>query len=474
MFAVFVPLVHATTIFSDGQVGSTMETAGTFGAWTGVSASGTATNTVSTNWAQEGSNSYKCYLGGSSYYDAYIYEDFTGASQENFRVYFKLTTASFASGDARAFLAAYCSTIGTNVAWLGIQDSTFKLVLHYLTGAYVDASVVSATTISLNTAYCLELQIQVLDTTHYTLTVYLNGSAVTDLTVTNQSYNGAQYDCNEIQVGSDYGAGTYPTYTCYFDSIVVANAYVGTLGATASITYAFTLGKSFGVQTSYFASLSKSFTFGKSIGVVASYFASISKSFSLSKSFGIASAYFASISKSFSFGKSITAVMSGGSFIANIGYSFIFGRTIGALSHYFANPSYSFTFSKSMSAVASGLSYIANIGYSFVFGISTGVSACYSAGISYVFNFGKSMSATMPEMFTAAIGYAFTFAGSITSTASYFANIIYNFRWFQMITQPFQLGMGGANANYFWLLVFLIAIIGVPVTVYMFSNRRHK
>lgn len=217
-----------TVLFSDGQVGSTMETAGDFSAWTGTAAGGGASNTVSTDWAHHGTNSYKDYA-MVTWSTAYIYKSFSGVTQENFRAYFKVTDGNFYDG-GKSSLFLTESTGNFQIAQVGLADSTRKLYLKYQTSSFVMNTVVSSTTIALNTVYCLELEVKVLDSTHYSIKVYLNGSEVSDLTVTNFNFNYAYVYANRFSVGYreyEYVGDAPPTLTAYFDCVVIADTYIG-------------------------------------------------------------------------------------------------------------------------------------------------------------------------------------------------------------------------------------------------------
>lgn len=127
-----IPTVKATTIFTDGEVGSTMEIASDFSAWT----SSTGINVV-TDWASEGSNSANFTI------NQYCRKTVSAVSLVYNRFYIhieSLGAEDYTRSDVGIMMtAAYAITAGCYIARSG-GDATFRLYSTW-NGSYIDSGI---------------------------------------------------------------------------------------------------------------------------------------------------------------------------------------------------------------------------------------------------------------------------------------------------------------------------------------------
>jgi hypothetical protein len=227
LFSAFsIPRIWATEIFSDGFE------SGDFTAWTGTGTNGLGTITVVSSQAHHGI--YSAEIAGETVDDAAgMYKDTaTAISSCNFRFYVKLTAFSPNDGDY-VRLWGITTLTGWYFMQVGLRDSTRKLFLRYYDSGQAGAEVTSATTLALNTWYCVELEYVRGVSGSYK--VYLNGVEVSDLT---QSLATDFGDGNIRIKIENTGARSYSGgMTFYSDCVVFADAYIGPEVSGQNLTF---------------------------------------------------------------------------------------------------------------------------------------------------------------------------------------------------------------------------------------------
>lgn len=226
LFLIFVLIVpgllairaFAASIFSDGFE------SGDFTAWTSTTTQ-YGTNTVNTDKPNSGTYGYEAST-TSDYGYAFVSKDLTGTTQTNVRIYVEISSTTVDDGGYWAFLyPEFVSEFYYPI--VGVENAARNLYMVYYDNSFVRHELVSATTLSLNTYYCVELEMKLgaIDTQYR---VYLNGIEVTDLTVTGMSWSYSAFPPNRISIGvaaMDYGSASHST--AYFDDVVVADSYIG-------------------------------------------------------------------------------------------------------------------------------------------------------------------------------------------------------------------------------------------------------
>ena len=212
MFGVLIPLVHATTIFSDGFENG-------FSAWTGATTSG-GTISVSSSYAYQGTYSAQTnvdtnggyaveyYNSGSSYTGLYIscYMYVTSLPSSGI-VYIPCSLNSQANG-AIAQVIYNCATD----EW-GVLLTTTTNTFYYQTGT---------SELSLNTWFSVELSFQV-SSSAGELQLLINGNEIVSETGLNTGSN----NINKWWVGCGFETGTSAQLTFYVDNVVVGQGNVG-------------------------------------------------------------------------------------------------------------------------------------------------------------------------------------------------------------------------------------------------------
>lgn len=203
-YSQFVEVPNSGFIFGD-QFES-----GDFSAWTGLYP---GTPTIGSDHPHTGTYSIENVLT-----DGMCYESFSCGATIYCRGYFRIS-AQPSSGNA--FYLMYLRVSGVDTIRLSYHNisGTYYIYLEYDTngdGAW-DTSTTYATTLSVNTYYCLEVK-GVADPTNGEAKVYLNGASIVDVTGLNQG-NVQSWDLVEV------GFFRYPTadsVTGYCDDVVVS------------------------------------------------------------------------------------------------------------------------------------------------------------------------------------------------------------------------------------------------------------
>jgi hypothetical protein len=225
LFSTLIHPAFATTIFSDGFE------SGNFNAWTGTEQS-SGTIVVSSDYAHHGSYSAKSSITGSNGY-ASCYKDITSQTTIYIRAYVYITAGTFASGTQVSFISPRDVPDGITPCYVGVANANRQLWLRYRHSA-TNYDVYSATTLSTNTWYCIELK-YVKSSTNGEYRVWLNGNEVTDLTQTGKNTDA---DVTRVRVGPRY-TSEITNFVGYFDCVVVADTYIGP--EAAGQEYSFTL-----------------------------------------------------------------------------------------------------------------------------------------------------------------------------------------------------------------------------------------
>jgi hypothetical protein len=208
-----------TVIFSDGQVGSTMETESDFSAWTGQNLTAEQTLEVSTTQKHHGANSIKSITAGSGG-QANIYKTISAASTAYLRFYEYIDSTSGTSYIIFGSLSGLFE-----MASVGVTGATNALYLRFRSGAGTSADT-SATTLSIDTMYCIELYFKQ-GNGDGEVHVYLNGSEVADLAQTGLTNNNT---VTNVKVGQ--WANWRSATTSYADCVVVSDAPIGVESAS--------------------------------------------------------------------------------------------------------------------------------------------------------------------------------------------------------------------------------------------------
>jgi len=205
-----------TVLFSDGQVGSIMETLGDFSAWTGTA----GTPTVVGVPVHHGSNAAEFNANGER-----IWKTFANQNVVYARVYFRTTTLQ-TGGGSDSFAEIYNSTDGYVLVAVGIKDfaGTQKFLLDYLNSANVLVSVTSTAVCVANTWYCVEFYFS--KNTVGGAILYIDGIDVANCGVNTT----ADWVSQQLNVGCIY---IDDATTNYIDCVVVADTRIGCEGVYA-------------------------------------------------------------------------------------------------------------------------------------------------------------------------------------------------------------------------------------------------
>ena len=213
-----------TTLFSDGQIGSTMETAGDFSAWTATAQEApTPAPSIVASPVHHGANAAKI-SPAAGWHPAWVYKDLGDQATAFMRFYFQADHLPDNNGD-RLKIAGMMSTTALsgyfssgamyNVVWFN-DAGTVKWRIYAPDGSVAT----SASSPSINTWYCVELKgVQSSSVGEFRL--YVDGAEICALTGLNTNGTPMRYFALEGIVYA--GAATNNFYDC----VVVADAYVG-------------------------------------------------------------------------------------------------------------------------------------------------------------------------------------------------------------------------------------------------------
>jgi hypothetical protein len=207
-------------IFTDGQIGSIMETLANFSAWTDQVITAPVTLVVSSAGAHHGTNSVLAIASGDGG-QAIIRKTIPAQGIVHLRLYVKIT----GSPGTTIILGKFGNTAWGEFAEFGVTSSR-KLFVEYFTSSW--NAVTSATGLNLNQWYCIEV---LCDTTNRQIQVWLDGTQVADLTRTGLSL---PMNLNLIGIGltGTQTGEVWGTATVYEDCIAVDSSYIGPEGVT--------------------------------------------------------------------------------------------------------------------------------------------------------------------------------------------------------------------------------------------------
>jgi hypothetical protein len=203
-----------TVIFSDGQVGSTMETEGDFSAWTGQNLTEEQTLEVSITQKHHGVNSIKSITAGSGG-QANIYKTISAASIVYLQFYVYVDSTSGTSYIIFGSLSGIYE-----MASIGITGATNTLYLRYRNGAGTSGDT-SVTTLSTEVMHCIVLCFKQ-GNGDGEVHVFLDGLEVADLAQTELTNDNT---ISTVKVGQ--WANWRGATTSYADCVVVSDTYIG-------------------------------------------------------------------------------------------------------------------------------------------------------------------------------------------------------------------------------------------------------
>jgi hypothetical protein len=179
-----------TVIFSDGQVGSTMETEGDFSAWTGVTTTAGETATVTTDApVMFGSNSAKFYHDGVALgANAYVYKTFDSGYAV---IYARMYMQRDAAIENQYVIGLYNQANNAYVAQLLLRAGSWRLWYLSTGTTYAYADYASAP--AADTTYMVEIYAKI-SSTEGQVIVYVDGTAriTTAATLDNDNYSNVQ------------------------------------------------------------------------------------------------------------------------------------------------------------------------------------------------------------------------------------------------------------------------------------------
>jgi hypothetical protein len=226
---------YFTVLFADGQVGSTMETAGDFSAWTGGDNSTGETRTVVTTDPHHGSNHASFYCNGSSTNEyAKEWKDITATANLNVHLAVKFITALPASGKSFQILNFRNIAADETIAQIGVINTgaASYWYLTYMSGAD-QLTDISATAVSLNAYYEIELQSKV-HASAGEVRVFLAGSEIADLTHTGLDTN-EWGNHDRFMIGEMWSDGQ-TAHTVRIDCVTAADVLIGPESTNVSVS----------------------------------------------------------------------------------------------------------------------------------------------------------------------------------------------------------------------------------------------
>lgn len=193
-----------------------METSSDLSAWTGKTVYGTGVNSVITDWYHHGANCYKTDSPDENNF-ASIYKTIANTLITFSRFYFRAD----ALPDNSTVPIAYFDCGGGVRYFLKISGSGRKLQIV----STIMATKTSATGISLDTDYCIEVLVDGTDD-NGTLTVWLNGAELADISTT--GFDGYGVGMQQFHIGvPDTARNFLAQVTLYFDCIIINTEYNG-------------------------------------------------------------------------------------------------------------------------------------------------------------------------------------------------------------------------------------------------------
>lgn len=215
-----------TVLFSDGQAGSTQETAHDFSAWTDKASDSSAAPSVETSYPHHGSYDFKHVIEAGKYSAQWKIFVTTYPTASD-RAYVQFTAVA-TTGKANTILEICDATDANFIATLGLgYSSGAKWRIAYLkNGSSVEKF--GTTTPAINTVYCIELLVTVSGTVGV-VTAYICDSSGTLLeTITDSNFDNNDYgNIGSCAIGFSYWIESTFAGTLYTDCFVCADAYIG-------------------------------------------------------------------------------------------------------------------------------------------------------------------------------------------------------------------------------------------------------
>jgi hypothetical protein len=206
-----------TTIFNDGQIGSTMETAGDFSAWTST----TGSPTVQTSVFHHGANAMQATGVGNQY----AKKTLTATNPVYARCYVYFTGLPTSNTNRLTFMSIWQGTAG-GYEWVDAQiynnAGTVEWSIDFYYGTTHHHLFSTATYPSINTWYCVEIMASQDGSNTFHAKMYVDGTLLIDQSATD-SVAGFQ----AVIVGGIYKSSSL---TNYVDCVVVAGSYIGPEG----------------------------------------------------------------------------------------------------------------------------------------------------------------------------------------------------------------------------------------------------
>ena len=208
-----------STIFTDGFE------SGDVSKWTGTSTGGSGTVTVENTIKYSGTYAARTYCPNNDDDFCSFNRDISTSATTTFIRWYVYIASSPSSGTVLYSLSHNIGSGGWPAWYLYITGTTRALTLYYNTNLNDMPSKTSATTLSLDTWYCIEVK-WVRDASAGEYRVYLNGNEVTDLTTTGLQTNDMGALSN-IEFGPSAGRYYNSAVDIYFDDVVVDSSYIG-------------------------------------------------------------------------------------------------------------------------------------------------------------------------------------------------------------------------------------------------------
>lgn len=207
-------------VFSDG-----FET-NDYTAWTGTIIGAGQTLATSTLNVKSGTYSSKS-VGTNAGRHSYCYKDIASAALYYLRFYVKVTSC----GDSRSYIGMLFKNPDSSypMVGLGVNGATHTLYLRYLTSDWSTHFVTSATTLTVDTQYCIEIMCNNAGAGTGVINIWRDGIKVDDLTVTGITLLG---NANRVGVGNQ---DCWTAITNYVDDIVVNTSYIGPEAAGVTV-----------------------------------------------------------------------------------------------------------------------------------------------------------------------------------------------------------------------------------------------
>jgi len=209
---------YFTVLFSDGQVGSTQETAHDFSAWTGTTVAGDGAISVAAENPHHGDDSFKIVAPNTDqYHTAYASKTLTAQAQMNARAYVRTTAFNNLK-----FSGGFYIVGGTYVRlqvnfWQTSGVKQWNILYRNTTSSYIEY--VNDANLAVDTYFCLELEVIAGASGSYR--VLVDGVEIWSKTAQNMSTD----QPNQIRLGIIDSVNRVVTFNG--DCVVVADAYIG-------------------------------------------------------------------------------------------------------------------------------------------------------------------------------------------------------------------------------------------------------